>query len=92
MRRKRYVIECIWSGYSSSQSRPCHREVTYRPEQWAGLHTIAFTDGTNMSVDIRPCLPREKVKQILGYSSLLNKFAYKKELCSKGYVSVMDVN
>ena len=92
MSRKRYVIECIWSGYNSGQSRPCHRTVTIIPKAWDGLHTISFTDGTTMDVSIRECKPREKVKELKGYVELLNKFAWNKELCSKGYVSVMDVN
>lgn len=89
--KKRYIIEGTWSGYRSSQSRVCHRTVTTRPDQYKGLHTVAFTDGTTMNITLRPCMLRERVKEIHGYDSLLDKIV-NAGLCDKGYVSVMDVN
>ena len=91
MNKKRHIIECIWGGYRSGQERVCHRAVTIHPQQWDGLHTVAFTDGTTMSVSIRPCTPREKVIPINGYHALLNEIA-DKDLSSKGYVSVLDLD
>lgn len=79
--RKRHIVECVWSGYRASQSRPCHRMVETSPRKINALKqvsTIRFTDGTTMSVDVRECVPREKVQTINGYSSLLN------EIVSKG--------
>jgi hypothetical protein len=88
--RKRYVVECVWSGYVSSQSRPCHRTVERNfIERFKALHTIAFTDGTTMSVTVRECKPREKVTEIRGYSSLLRDAVMDGH---KGYVSVTDIH
>lgn len=85
---KRFVVECVWSGYQASQSRPCHRMVetrTYRVEALKKVSHVAFTDGTTMSVAVRPCFPREKVQEIRGYRDLLNEIIDKK---LTGYVSV----
>ena|SRR5271166_3675162 len=92
MNGKRFVVECVWSGYTSRQSRPCHRTVIdkYLAKRLERFHTIAFTDGTTMSVSVRPCTFREKVAEIKGYVSLLNDFAYRDDL--SGYVSVMDLH
>ncbi len=89
---KRYVVECVWSGYRSSQSRPCHRTVIdkYLAKRLERFHTISFTDGTTLSVNVRPCTYREKVTQLNGYGSLLSDFAYRDDL--SGYVSVMDLH
>ncbi len=70
---KRYVVECIWRGYRG-QLVPCHRVVIrYRREIEAlqKIRSVGFTDNTAMSVTVRPTKPREKVKEIHGYSSLL---------------------
>lgn len=45
-----------------------------------------------MSVEIRPAKPREKVEQIKGYNSLLNKIAWNDILNQKGFISVVEVN
>ena len=89
MRRPRFVIECEWSGYRASQRRICHRAVETRHiEAYRAIHTIAFTDGTTMRVSVRQCKPREKVKEIRGYPSLLRD-AVTRELT--GYISVNDL-
>lgn len=90
MRRKRFVVECVWSGYHSGQSRPCHRTVeTYGRDKYEKLHSIRFTDGTYMDVSVRDCAPREKVTEIHGYDRLFDKIL---AAGLEGSPSVMDVN
>lgn len=91
MSAKRFVVECVWSGYRSGQEHVCHRTVipAYLAKRLEKIHTIAFTDGTTMSVAIRPATFREKVQEKRGYVSLLDKMAYSGK---EGCVSVMDVN
>lgn len=84
----RFVVECVWSGYQASQSRPCHRMVEtqrYRVEALKQISAIQFTDGTTMSIDVRPCYPREKVQEINGYRQLLSEIIEKKR---SGFVTV----
>ena len=88
---RRPVVECIWSGYRSSQERPCHRTVN----SWYanilnrnGVRCIRFTDGTTMSVKVREANPREKVAQIAGYDQLLGDIA---RMGLTGYVSIDQV-
>lgn len=72
---KRYVIEGEWSGYRSSQQRVVHRVVTTRRDlvEWCDrTHGIVYTDVTMLYLTVRPALPREKVKQIHGYDSLIS--------------------
>ena len=85
----RFVVECVWSGYRSSQG-PCHRTVIrkYLAAALKKVHTIGFTDNTTMSVEVRECKPREKVQEIHGYDSLLNKCWFKKK---EGFISVMEL-
>jgi len=72
-RMKRFVLEGEWSGYQSYQRRVCHRTVERNPKPFDKLHSIRFTDGTTLDLSIRPCKPRERVKQIHGYDSLIRK-------------------
>jgi hypothetical protein len=69
---KRYVVEGLWSGYSGT-GRVCHRIVTTTPKWFSGIKEVRFTDGTRMSMSIRPCAPRERVNEIHGYDWLLDK-------------------
>ena len=85
---RRFVVECVWSGYHSGQRHPVHREVTLNPKRYEGITGVVFTDGTTMSVVVRPCEPREKVREIHGYGRLLNDAA---ALGLKGYVRVADL-
>jgi len=87
MNRKRHVIEGVWSGYTGGQRRVCHRTVTFRPEKFLDLSGVRFTDGTFMSVFVRQCLPRERIKEIHGYDGLLYKIA---KAGLTGSVSVTD--
>ena len=87
---KRYVIEGMWSGYRSSQAKIVHRTITKYPEQFK-VHTIRYTDGTTLDITVRPCVPREKVKIIHGYDSLIeecNRFDRER---GSGYVLVYEL-
>jgi hypothetical protein len=71
---ERFVIEGTWTGYTSSQQRICHVEVTTnkkRVERLRRLHKIVYTDGTALLIHIREAKPREKVKEILSYRSMI---------------------
>jgi hypothetical protein len=75
---KRFVIEGEWSGYRSSQQRVVHRTVhsgsDKKLRKWAE-HTpaIRYTDGTSLSLTVRDCQPRERVKEIPSYSALITQ-------------------
>lgn len=79
MSRKRFVVECEWSGYTSRQQRVVHRtvETTFR-EVYEALRWHHFSDGTGMSISVRDAKPRERVAQIRGYSSLLRDLVHQK--------------
>lgn len=71
----RYVLEGVWSGYTSNQSRPVHRSVVTEKaaKTWEKLTGVLFTDGTYLRISVRPARPRENVEIILGYSELLSE-------------------
>ena len=71
--RPRYILEAIWSGYHSGQSKPCHRTVTRRPGLYKDIKSVIFADNTHMTVSLRECKPREKVHEIHGYNQLFDK-------------------
>jgi hypothetical protein len=71
---KRFVIEGTWTGYTSAQQRICHREVTTDKklvDRLRQLHKIVYTDGTSLLIHVRHAEPRERIKEILGYRSLI---------------------
>ena len=77
----RYIIEGTWSGYTSTQTRVVHRTVhpvsAKRLRAWAEkAKAIHYTDGTALFLTVRDCKPRERVKQINGYGSLINDCAH----------------
>lgn len=74
----RYVLEGTWSGYRSSQSRVCHREVipARLVERYSRVKTIQFDDLTTLELTIRPAAPRERVEVNKQYSDLIYKAAY----------------
>jgi hypothetical protein len=76
--RKRFVVECIWNGYSGQARVVVHRtvETTFR-EAYEALRWHQFTDGTGMSIDVRDAKPRERVDQIRGYNTLLRDLVHK---------------
>ena len=73
---KRFVIEGEWSGYTSAQQRVVHRQVypgaRKKLRAWAeDAHGISYTDGTMLRLSVRECKPRELVKELRGYTSLI---------------------
>lgn len=78
---KRYIIEGEWSGYRSGQQRISHRTVHKASEKklraWVKkTYSIRYTDGTVLILSARDCLPRERVKEIKGYSELIKDCFY----------------
>ena len=79
----RYIIEGEWRGYRSSQDHVCHREV-YKSgrkvslfiETLRRMHSIPFSDGTALIVTVHEAKPREKVKEIHGYTDFIRKAVY----------------
>lgn len=69
----RFVLEGTWTGYTSSQSRVCHREVLTekRADSLRHLHRIVYTDGTSLLISIREAKPREAIKPIHQYNELI---------------------
>lgn len=81
MSSPRFVIEGEWSGYRSSQQKVVHRSVHAGSEKklraWAEkAYAITYTDGTTLRISVRDCAPRERVKQQLGYMTLIRDCAY----------------
>jgi hypothetical protein len=73
--KKRYVLEGEWSGYVPYQRKVVHQTVTTYPDRYRHLHWIEFTDGTTLKIRLRPCQPREQVRQIDSYTKLINEAA-----------------
>ena len=69
----RYVLEGKWSGYTSDQRKVCHRKVISNPGYYKELTSVRFTDGTTLDLTIRKCKPKEKVVELDGYTSLIDK-------------------
>ena len=69
----RYVLEGTWSGYTSKHSKVCHRTVVFDPNYCNKITSIRFTDGTTLDLTLRKCKPREKVVELEGYTSLIDK-------------------
>ena len=77
----RFIIEGEWTGYTSAQRRVVHRTVHDQRREgelwdWArrGLG-IRYTDGTSLDLRVRECTPRERVKEVHGYDSLIRDCA-----------------
>lgn len=84
----RYVLEGEWTGYKSSQQRIVHREViSEKRAKNMKLSSIQYSDGTRLEIWIRPAEPRERVKAINGYSSLIRQA----EKTGKEFVNVGDL-
>ena len=80
-RGTRFVIEGEWSGYHSGQQQIVHRTVhknSYKKlRAWVEkTHGIRYTDGTMLYLTVRDCKPRESVKEIRGYVSLINDCSF----------------
>lgn len=72
----RFVIEGTWTGYTGNQRRVVHRQVypsaRKKLRAWAeSAHSISYTDGTALILAVRDCKPRERVKEVRGYTSLI---------------------
>lgn len=70
----RFLLEGRWSGYTG-ESRLVHRTVigrnTANEISAQQLHSIFYTDGTRLDLDIRELMPRERVSEIHGYDTLI---------------------
>ena len=89
MSKPRYVVECIWSGYTSYQRKVCHRSVVrYDAEALSRIKSVRFMDNTDMSVSVRRCSPRERVEEIHGYDELLTTAIDAK---MEGHITVLDL-
>lgn len=86
--RKRWVVECVWSGYRREQAHVCHRRVVTNPEPYKKVSCVRFGDGTHMSVSVRQCTAREKVSEVRGYDELFQRLVH---LGLTGSVSVDDL-
>lgn len=76
-RRKRFVVEATWNGYTSAQSHVVHREVqTIFREGYEAIGFHRFNDGTTLDVTVRDAKPREHVQEIHGYTNLLTELAF----------------
>lgn len=72
----RYVLEGVWTGYVSAQSRVVHREVVTSPkrvDRLRRLNVIRYTDGTALILSLREAEPREHVKEIHSYNELIRE-------------------
>ena len=77
----RFVIEGEWSGYSSHQRRIVHRSVhsgsAKKLRAWCEqAGSILYNDGTRLYLSVRDAKPRERVKVIHGYDSLIQDCAH----------------
>lgn len=69
----RFILEGTWTGYTSSQSRICHREVisSKRADRLKTLHKVVYTDGTSLIIHIREAGFREKIVPNHSYRELI---------------------
>lgn len=87
----RFLIEGVWSGYTSSQRRVSHREITTSAkfaEQVSDLRSIQFTDNTFLDLRVEQLPPRALVREPMldGYGDLIRK------CIAKGVTSVATLN
>ena len=78
LRRGRPIFEITgtWSGYSSSQSRICHRIYitdSQKAEKVEQLHSIRFSDNTSLWISVHQISRKEDLHEENDqYSSLIN--------------------
>jgi len=70
-----WVVEGVWSGYTSVQRRVCHRTLERTVGSLGHVSAVLFSDGTLLELTVRPRAPREKVAEIHGYDELLRRVA-----------------
>lgn len=74
---RHFCIEGEWTGYHSGQRRVVHREYTTSSkfaEKVAALGWITYTDGTALSLTVKPYRRADngkKLPAISGYTSLI---------------------
>lgn len=79
IRRKRpvFCIEGTWSGYSSGQSRVCHRIYSMNEDEAKAINeirSIRFTDGTFLGLSATLIHCKEDVhEEIHGYDELIRE-------------------
>lgn len=71
----KFVLEGEWTGYNSGQRRIAHREIVpaKRAEALRKLGAIVFTDGTSLIISVREARPREDIRLVNGYCSLIRE-------------------
>ncbi len=69
-----YLIEGVWSGYTSSQRHVVHRKYTTDEAfaaQVKALHWILFTDGTTLDLTVSENNGAVRQREVDGYGSLI---------------------
>ena len=71
--KSRWIIEGQWSGYTSSQSHCCYRQIFDEKKAKAieSMHRIMFSDGTCLYLSARPAKFREKIVEQKSYQRLV---------------------
>lgn len=72
----RYLLEGVWTGYTSSQRRVVHREIIrdgWRARRLRSLRSIVFTDGTSLLLSLREMRRGEKANEIHAYQTLIRQ-------------------
>jgi hypothetical protein len=72
----RYVIEGKWTGHTRAQARIVYRietDIEAIVEWIRKVRGIAYPDGTSLLLTVRPRKPRERVRKIGVYKTLLNE-------------------
>jgi len=88
--QKRFVLEGTWGGYSSNQVHVCYRRVIHgnMVKRYSRVTSVIFSDGTNLYLNIRPRVPREKVVQLRSYDNLVDDAVYSERT---GFVQQTDL-
>ena len=70
-----YEITGTWSGYTSAQSKVCHREYTTNEEraEWCrSQFAIHYSDGTSLYLEVKDITDKSQIQQgVDGYTSLI---------------------
>lgn len=79
---RRFIIEGVWTGYTSAQQRVVHRTVHSgswkKLRAWAEkTHAIRYTDGTSLLLTVRDAKPRERVLEIRNYALLISQCCFR---------------
>jgi chitinase len=78
----RYIIEGTCSGCKSVVHRSVHVDTERVLHAWTVMaKSITRADGSKLVLTVRPCMPYERVKQNLGYMSLIRDCAHYNVCC-----------